>query len=159
MKLLLTLSLLLITSSVYAENKKLHCKGTQVFTYTSDYRESSHVRDFNIEFNEKKNNLSWNTYNFSMCYMNPRNETKVMKSNTQFSNESIYYECETHPISTNPDSEYFNRTTGELILDRYTGVMKTLEKSYVRKSKLEIEKIVMHSEGKYTCDVIINKKF
>ena len=159
MKTVLTILLLIFAMSSHADNKKLHCKGKEEFTYMSDYRNSSHDRDFNIEFNEKKNYLTWNTYDFSMCYMNRGHDYKIIKLDTQFSNESIYYLCETHGININPDSEYLNRTTGELILDRYTGVMKTLEKSYIRNSKRDNEKFVMSSEGKYTCDVITNKKF
>ena len=159
MKTVLTLLLLIFAMSSHADNKKLHCKGKEEFTYMSDYRNSSHDRDFNIEFNEKKNYLTWNTYDFSMCYMNPRNENEVVKSATQFSNESIYYECETHGINTNQNSKYSNRTTGELILDRYTGVMKTIQKSYIKPSNYEPEKMTHLSEGKYSCDVIANKKF
>ncbi len=159
MKLLFFLSLIFVITDSYAENKKLQCKGKEEFTYTEDWRSSSHERNFVVEFDEKKNLLIWNTYDFSMCYMNPRNENKTIKSDTQFSNESIYYLCETHGINPNPDSEYFNRTSGELIIDRFTGVMKTLEKSYVRKSKKEEEKITHLRKGNYSCDAVVNKKF
>jgi hypothetical protein len=145
-----------LATNCYAENKRLHCKGEEVFIRSSDYRSSSE-RDFVIEFNEKKNYLNWNTYDFALCYINPSNKNKIVKSNNIFTSKSIGYECETHNISDN--SETSSRIIGRLILDRYTGVMKTNELQYAINSKEKVEKQTLNIIGNFVCDLITNKKF
>ena len=151
--LLLILSLLLITTNAYADNKRLHCNGKEELTDFTDYKKISINRDFIIDFNEKNNYLYWNANDFSMCYINPFNKIEIIKSETRFSKESITYECETDGIPST------GKYTGQVILDRYTGVMKISQVSYRKISEQGDEKIVSHKVGNFTCDLIVNKKF
>ena len=151
----LILSLLLITTNAYADNKRLHCNGKEELTDFTDYKKISINRDFIIDFNEKNNYLYWNANDFSMCYINPFNKIEIIKSETRFSKESITYECETHGIPFETTAKH----TGQLILDRYTGVMKISQVNYRKISKQEDEKIVSYEVGNFTCDLIVDKKF
>ena len=152
--LLLIFSLLLITTNAYAENTKLHCNGKEEFTDFIKQEKTFIIRDFKIDFNEKTNYLSWGEYDFSMCGIEPSNDYKHIKSETRFSNEFITYECEEHSIP----SAIEGKNTGQLILDRYTGVIKTYKQHY-RKISKEKKDITFASVGNFSCDHIVKKKF